>query len=208
MSGDASRSTRTSHAALQVERLSFAVRIAGEALAKGDIRAIAPFIKAIDRLDAYQTLARKAAPAPRPREPDALVVKALVDRIRRGIEAEMAAAAGSPDPAAAQAPALEAEPSPPPIEPEGPLASLLGRSPTLPAGRASPLASSRRARRWRDRRRSLLGRTVPAARRAGEPPPAFAPPPAVERGANRGTPGARRRADRPAEPVELRILEF
>ena len=50
------------HAALQVERLGFAVKIAGEALAKGDIRAIAPFIKAIDRLDAYQTRARKAAP--------------------------------------------------------------------------------------------------------------------------------------------------
>ena len=80
MSGAQSRSTRMPHAALQIERLSFAVKIAGEALAKGDIRAIAPFIKAIDRLDAYRTRAPKAAPSPRSQEPDALVVKALVDR--------------------------------------------------------------------------------------------------------------------------------
>ena len=70
------------HAALQVERLGLAVKIAGEALAKGDIRAIAPFIRAIDRLDAYRTRARKAAPRPSP-EADALVVKSLVDRMRR-----------------------------------------------------------------------------------------------------------------------------
>ena len=52
------------HAALQIERLGFAVKVAGEALAKGDIRAIAPYIKAIDQLDAYQTRAHKAAPQP------------------------------------------------------------------------------------------------------------------------------------------------
>ena len=90
-----------------------AVKIAGEALAKGDIRAIAPYIKAIDRLDAYQTRARKAAPAPRSREPDTLVVKALVDRVRRVVEAEAARSAGL-NPAAAAEPALVAEPSPPP----------------------------------------------------------------------------------------------
>ena len=71
------------------------MKVAGEALAKGDIRAIAPFIKAIDRLDAYQTRARKAAPPPRSREADALVVKALVDRVRREVEAEAARSAGS-----------------------------------------------------------------------------------------------------------------
>ena len=111
------------HAALQVERLEFAVKMAGEALAKGDIRAIAPYIKAIDRLDAYQTRARKAAPQPS-HEGDALVVKMLVERIERGIKAEMAAAAAaSPDPVAAHEPVIEAEPSPPLIEPERPLAA-------------------------------------------------------------------------------------
>jgi hypothetical protein len=109
------------HAALQIERLSFAVKIAGEKLATGDIRAIAPFIKAIDRLDVYQTRARKAAPR-RPEAADALVVKALVDRLKDVVRSEAAAQAGS-NPVAAPAPALEAEPAPPPIEPESPLAA-------------------------------------------------------------------------------------
>ncbi|MGO9428020.1 hypothetical protein [Rhodoblastus sp.] len=130
------------HAALQIERLGFAVKVAGEALAKGDIRAIAPYIKAIDRLDAYQTRAHKAAPQPS-HAADPLAVKMLVDRIRRGIEAEMAAAAGSPDPAAAEEPVIEAEPSPPPIEPDSPLAAEtpppLAAAPPL-AGPESPLA--------------------------------------------------------------------
>ncbi len=122
------------HAALQVERLGFAVKMAGEALAKGDIRAIAPYIKAIDRLDAYQTRARKAAPQPS-HEGDALVVKMLVDRIERGVKAEMAAAAAaaSPDPVAAQNPVIEAEPAPPPIEPEIPVAA------EAPATAAAPV---------------------------------------------------------------------
>ena len=134
------------HAALQVERLGFAVKIAGEALAKGDIRAIAPFIKAIDRLDAYQARARKAAPPPQPsREADALVMKSLVDRIRRGVEAE--AAARSPDPGAAPEPVIETQPSPPPIEPESPLPPaappLAAAEPALSlAGPDGPLAAA------------------------------------------------------------------
>ena len=142
------------HAALQVERLGFAVKVAGEALAKGDIRAIAPFIKAIDRLDAYQARARKAAPPPRSREADALVMKSLVDRIRRGIEAEMAAR--SPDPAAAPEPVIETQLSPPPIEPE----SLAPAAPPLAAAEPAP----------------------PLAEPDG--PLAVAPPPAVEAGLN------------------------
>ncbi len=122
------------HAALQIERLGFAVKVAGEALAKGDIRAIAPFIKAIDRLDAYQTRAPKAAPPQPSREPDALVVKALVDRVRRQVEAEAARSARS-NPAAAAEPALVGEPSPPPIEPESPLAA---EPPTLAAAEPAP----------------------------------------------------------------------
>ncbi len=122
------------HAALQIERLGFAVKVAGEALAKGDIRAIAPFIKAIDRLDAYQTRAPKAAPPPRSREADALVVKALVDRLKREVRSEAGLSAGS-DLAAAPAPALRAEPFPPPIEPESQLAA---EPPPLAAAEPAP----------------------------------------------------------------------
>ncbi len=130
------------HAALQIERLSFAIRVAGEKLATGDIRAIAPFIKAIDRLDHYQRLAPKAAPR-RSQAADALVVKALVDRLRREVQSEAAPPAGS-NPAAAPEPALEAQPSPPPIEPESPPAaaapSLAAAEPAPPlAGPDSPL---------------------------------------------------------------------
>ncbi len=119
------------HAALQIERLGFAVKVAGEALAKGDIRAIAPFIKAIDRLDAYQTRAPKAAPR-RSQAADALVVKALVDRLKGVVRSEAAASAVSPDPAAAPAPAIEARPSAPPTafthlqSARGPLPQLAG----------------------------------------------------------------------------------
>ena len=36
------------HANVQIDRLGFAIKVAGEALAQGDLRAVAPFIKAIE----------------------------------------------------------------------------------------------------------------------------------------------------------------
>jgi hypothetical protein len=42
------------HAHLQLERLMPALRLAGEAIARGDIKAIAPLIKVIDRMDRHQ----------------------------------------------------------------------------------------------------------------------------------------------------------
>ena len=156
------------HVALQIERLSFAIRVAGEKLATRDIRAIAPFIKAIDRLDAYQTRARKAAPSQPSREADPLVVKALVDRIRRGIEAEAAAPAGSPDPVAAQKAVVEAEPSPPPVELERPIAA---EAPATAAEPAPPLAELDRL---------LAAATPPVPLAEPSPPLAVAAPPAVE----------------------------
>ena len=42
------------HAHLQLERLMPALRLAGEGIARGDIRAIAPLIKVIDRMDRHQ----------------------------------------------------------------------------------------------------------------------------------------------------------
>jgi hypothetical protein len=50
------------HAHMQIDRLGQAMRVAGGALARGDVRAVAPFIKALEKLDRYQSLAREAAP--------------------------------------------------------------------------------------------------------------------------------------------------
>jgi predicted transcriptional regulator len=45
------------HAKLQLDRLAPAVQLAAEAIAAGDISAITPYLKALDRLDRYQTVA-------------------------------------------------------------------------------------------------------------------------------------------------------
>ena len=59
-----------------------AMRVAGGALAKGDVKAITPFIKVIDRLDRYQELANEAAPRRRRTPEDALVIREMIRRIR------------------------------------------------------------------------------------------------------------------------------
>ena len=45
------------HAKLQLDRLAPAVQLAAEAIAAGDISAINPYLKALDRLDRYQSVA-------------------------------------------------------------------------------------------------------------------------------------------------------
>jgi hypothetical protein len=45
------------HAKLQLDRLAPAIRLAAEAMAAGDVSAITPYLKALDRLDRYQTVA-------------------------------------------------------------------------------------------------------------------------------------------------------
>ena len=52
------------HAHMQIDRLGRAMRVASDALARGDIRAIGPFIRVIDRLDRYQTLVHENAAHP------------------------------------------------------------------------------------------------------------------------------------------------
>jgi hypothetical protein len=47
----------TEHAKLQLERLMPAVQLAAEAIAAGDVTAIAPYLKTLDRLDRYQVTA-------------------------------------------------------------------------------------------------------------------------------------------------------
>ena len=45
------------HAKLQLDRLAPAIQLGAEGIAAGDISAIAPYLKALDRLDRYQTVA-------------------------------------------------------------------------------------------------------------------------------------------------------
>ena len=45
------------HAKLQLDRLAPAVQLGAEAIAAGDVSAISPYLKALDRLDRYQSVA-------------------------------------------------------------------------------------------------------------------------------------------------------
>ena len=65
------------HAHLQLERLMPALRLAGEAIGRGDIKAIAPLIKVIDRMDKHQvTVVAKYDYGPEERQ-------RLLDKINR-----------------------------------------------------------------------------------------------------------------------------
>jgi hypothetical protein len=124
------------HAHMQIDRVGQALRVAADALAEGDIRAVAPFIKALEKLDHYQSLAREAAPRRgKVTANDSQVMKLLVDRIRGQVldecRREAAAEAAAPDEAcAAAAPPLapELQPAPPPSAPP------LWRPPVSPFG--------------------------------------------------------------------------
>ena len=105
------------HANLQLDRLGYAMRVACEKLAQGDVRAIAPFVKVIDRLDRYQELAREVRPR-RTRSPeDAVVLQELIRRIRRDAAppSPPAGPAAPPPPDAADPPPPVAEPTVPPF---------------------------------------------------------------------------------------------
>jgi uncharacterized protein YdbL (DUF1318 family) len=126
------------HAHMQIDRLGRAMRVASDALARGDIKAIGPFIRVVDRLDRYQALAQETAPRPTAAA-DQLVMQQLVARIRSQVEDELAekrrreaeaaaASAGSaaPEPIGncadvATPPVAETEASPPP--PSAPLSA-------------------------------------------------------------------------------------
>ncbi len=75
------------HAHMQIDRLGRAMRVASDALARGDIRAIGPFIRVIDRLDRYQTLVHENAAHPTPVE-DQVVIQALVARLTHSAKAK------------------------------------------------------------------------------------------------------------------------
>jgi uncharacterized protein YdbL (DUF1318 family) len=80
------------HAKLQLDRLAPAVQLGAEAIAAGDISAINPYLKALDRLDRYQTVATANQVY------DDEARKKLMDKINRmaanfGVDEVMAAAA-------------------------------------------------------------------------------------------------------------------
>ena len=80
------------HAKLQLARLQPAMRLAGEAIAGGDVTAIAPLMKVLDRLDPYQRVAKAVQVY------DDEARKKLMDKINRiaanlGVDEVMQAAA-------------------------------------------------------------------------------------------------------------------
>ncbi|HEX9168908.1 MAG TPA: hypothetical protein VF886_08275, partial [Roseiarcus sp.] len=84
------------HAHLQLERLMPALRLAGEAIGRGDIRAIAPPIKVIDRMDRHQeTVVAKHYYGPEERQ-------RLLDKLNR-VAANLADATNEPEAPAAGA---------------------------------------------------------------------------------------------------------
>ena len=84
------------HAHLQLERLMPALRLAGEAIGRGELKAVAPLIKVIDRLDKHQeTVVAKHEYGPEERQ-------RLLDKINR-IADNLAPASGEPDVPAADA---------------------------------------------------------------------------------------------------------
>ena len=80
------------HAKLQLDRLAPAVQLAAEAIAAGDISAIPPYLKALDRLDRYQSVAGVHQVY------DDEARKKLIDKLNRvaanlGVDEDLAAAA-------------------------------------------------------------------------------------------------------------------
>jgi uncharacterized protein YdbL (DUF1318 family) len=111
------------HAKLQLDRLAPAMQLAAEAIAAGDISAITPYLKALDRLDRYQTVASANQVY------DDEARKKLMDKINRmaenfGINEDFAAAVQAHLKKTGQIPADE------PGEAEGQDADLVG-SPDL-----------------------------------------------------------------------------
>ena len=72
------------HAHLQLERLMPALRVAGEAIGRGELKAVAPLIKVIDRLDKHQdTVVAKYSYGPEERQRLLDKINRLVDNLSR-----------------------------------------------------------------------------------------------------------------------------
>jgi hypothetical protein len=87
----------TDHAHLQLERLMPALRIVGEAIGRGELKAVAPLIKVIDRLDKHQeTVVAKYGYGPKERQRLLDKVNHLVDN-RQPADGEAAELTGDGD---------------------------------------------------------------------------------------------------------------
>jgi hypothetical protein len=121
------------HAKLQLDRLAPAIQLAAEGIAAGDISAIAPYLKALDRLYRYQTVASANQVY------DDEARKKLMDKINRmaanfGIDENFAAAVHE------HLKTIGAIPDDAPVEAEGEGADLAGASEFT--GEASALETS------------------------------------------------------------------
>jgi hypothetical protein len=84
------------HAHLQLERLMPALRIVGEAIGRGELKAVAPLIKVIDRLDKHlDTVVAKYSYGPEERQ-------RLLDKVNRLVD-NLAPVRDEPDGSAADA---------------------------------------------------------------------------------------------------------
>ena len=107
------------HAKLQLDRLAPAIQLGAEGIAGGDISAITPYLKALDRLDRYRAVASANQVC------DDEARKKLMDKVNRlaenlGINEEFAAAVRAHLRKTSQLPADE------PGEAEGPDADAMG----------------------------------------------------------------------------------
>ena len=132
----------TEHAKLQLERLVPAIQLAAEGIAAGDVSAIMPYLRALDRLDRYQTVASANQVY------DDEARKKLLAKINRvaehlGIDENFAAAVRAHLKATGQIPADK------PAEAKGRARSLPGR-PSSWAKRARPRGLRRRISRVPD----------------------------------------------------------
>jgi hypothetical protein len=84
------------HAHLQLERLMPALRLVGEAIGRGELKAVAPLIKVIDRLDKHQeTVAAKHYYGSEERQRLLDKVNRLVDNLTGGAGESAAPTAGA-----------------------------------------------------------------------------------------------------------------
>src|SRR5579872_839792 len=85
----------TDHARLQLERLMPALRLVGEAIGRGELKAVAPLIKVIDRLDRHQeTVVAKYEYGPEERQRLRDKINRVIDNLRPTTPAIEAAETG------------------------------------------------------------------------------------------------------------------
>ena len=76
------------HARLQMERVGEAVRVAGDALRRGEMRAVGPFLKAVAQLDSYRHAADGLDLLGREQPPEAPDLQALAEEFVELMEEE------------------------------------------------------------------------------------------------------------------------